>query len=247
MAGKFRGHKSVSHNGAVYGHSSSLIFLPESKLGVVVMGNQDIVNARIDKLANFALGLMLEAKGGEAHPPGPAAISLPQEELTAFSGDYESQSFWASLSVEAGRLKAHISGVPTRFTPIGSLRFLADSRMFNSAQVVFERDGSGRIAGFTLGVQKFKPVQPEAPDIPREWRGLLGAYGPSFIPLIVTARHGHLYAMTENMVDYRLTPVNRNVFTFPPGLYVDEHLVFLSDRPGPPRSVNLANMILRRR
>ena len=29
MVGKFRGHKSVSHSGAVYGHSASLVFLPD--------------------------------------------------------------------------------------------------------------------------------------------------------------------------------------------------------------------------
>ena len=41
------------------------------------------------------------------------------------------------------------------------------------------------------------------------------AMGRSFIPLVVSIRHGHLYAMTENLADYRLTPVNRNVFAMP--------------------------------
>jgi hypothetical protein len=53
--------------------------------------------------------------------------------------------------------------------------------------------------------------------------------------------------MTENMVDYRLTALNRQVFLFPMGLYQDEHLVFLTDRHGSPHSVNLANVILQRR
>jgi CubicO group peptidase (beta-lactamase class C family) len=52
MVGKFGEHQLVSHSGAVYGHSASLAFLPESKLGVVVLGNEDIANARIQKLAN---------------------------------------------------------------------------------------------------------------------------------------------------------------------------------------------------
>jgi len=53
MVGKFRTHKAISHNGAVYGYSSSLVFLPQPKIGVVVLSNEDIANARIQKLANL--------------------------------------------------------------------------------------------------------------------------------------------------------------------------------------------------
>jgi len=247
MVGKFRDHKTISHNGAVYGCSSSLVFLPDVKIGVVVLGNEDVVNARIGKLANLALSLMLEAKLGEKPTSTPEPISLSAAEVAAFAGDYESQSYWAKLEVKGGRLVANISGQPTKLTPVEPLRFLADSRVNDATPAVFDRDGTGRVTGFSLGVQKFTRVPLNAPDIPPEWRGYFGAYGPSFIPLVVSARHGHLYAMTENMADYRLTPVNRHVFAFPPGLYVDEHLVFLTDRTGKPRSVNLANMVLRRR
>ena len=150
-----------------------------------------------------------------------------------------------SLANDAGRF--NISGQPTKLTPVEPLRFLADSRVNDALPLVFDRDGAGRVTGFTLGIQKFTRVPPNAPEIPPEWRAYLGSYGPSFIPLVVSARHGHLYAMTENVADYRLTPVNRHLFAFPPGLYVDEHLVFLTDRSGKPHSVDLANMVLRRR
>jgi hypothetical protein len=83
--------------------------------------------------------------------------------------------------------------------------------------------------------------------LPAEWRTFLGSYGPDFIPLIISERHGHLYAMTENMVDYRLTPVNRHVCALPPGMYVDEHVVFLTDAAGKPHEIDFANMILPRR
>ena len=247
MVGKFRDHKTVSHNGAVYGHSASLVYLPEIKIGVVVLGNEDIANARIQRLANLALSLMLQAKRHETPPPAPEPVDLPPEALEALAGDYESQSYWASLKVSRGRLVADISGQPTRLTPVEPLRFLADSRLNDAAPVVFERDAAGRITGFSMGPQKFTRVAPNPPDIPREWRHYLGSYGPRFIPVVVSARHGHLYAMTENMADYRLTPVDRQVFAMPPGLYADERLVFLGDPRRRPPSVNLANMILRRR
>lgn len=53
--------------------------------------------------------------------------------------------------------------------------------------------------------------------------------------------------MTENMVDYRLTPLNKNVRTRPPGMYVDEQAVFLTGPDGHPPAVNFASMILPRR
>jgi hypothetical protein len=245
--GKFRNHRAVSHNGAVYGCSSSLVWLPDARLGVVVLGNEDIVNARIDKLAQRALSLMLEVKRGEAPPIPPAPITLGDEELRAFCGAFESQSYWASVSNDGGRLVAVISGQPVRLTPLEPLRMLADSRMHNATPASFERGVSGAIIGFTLGSQRFVRVPASTPDIPTAWKPFLGSYGPKFIPLVVSARHGHLYAMTENMVDYRLTPLNRHVFAFPPGLYADEHLVFMANDTRKPHSVSLANMILRRR
>ena len=52
--------------------------------------------------------------------------------------------------------------------------------------------------------------------------------------------------MTENMADYRLTPLNRTVFKMPPGLYEDEQLVFQPGPDGTVYSAVLAGMVLRR-
>ena len=53
--------------------------------------------------------------------------------------------------------------------------------------------------------------------------------------------------MTEYEFDNRLTPLTGTVFQMPPGLYVDEQLVFQTDRSGKPHTAVLANMPLRRR
>ena len=244
--GKFRGRKAVGHNGAVYGYSSALTFLPNEKLGVVVLGNEDIVNGRIGRLANLALSLMLEAKFGEA-PPVTKFVELSPQQLNDFAGDYESQSYWARLEVRDGKLTGAMSGQPLKFSAMGTNQFLVNSRLDADLPVKFTRDASGKVTGFTLGIQNFTRVPATTPELPKEWRALLGSYGPSFIPIIISERHGHLYAMTENMVDYRLTPVNRHVFLLPPGMYVDEHLVVLPGRDGKPHSISFAGMVLRRR
>jgi hypothetical protein len=95
--------------------------------------------------------------------------------------------------------------------------------------------------------QTCRRVDPRTPrEIPGAWKDFLGAYGPEFIPLIISVKHGHLYAMTENMYDYRLTPLNRVVFKMPPGMYVDEQLVFLRDEAGRVPTALFANMPLKR-
>ncbi|MCX6927571.1 MAG: serine hydrolase [Verrucomicrobia bacterium] len=244
--GKFRGHRTISHSGAVYGCSSLLVLLPEEKLAAIVLCNEDVANGRIHHIGDTALSLLLAAKLGEKAPP--PVETLPTKDLVRFVGHYESQSFWAHLVVCNGRLCGDISGQPTEFVPAGGLSFTGHSRIDDGVTVTFERDEQGGISGFKYGlIQHFTAVPANPPSLPREWRIFLGSYGPDFIPLVVSERHGHLYAMTENMVDYRLTPMNRHVCALPPGMYADEQAVFLTDTRGRPHSVNFANMLLRRR
>jgi hypothetical protein len=70
--------------------------------------------------------------------------------------------------------------------------------------------------------------------------------GTEFIPLVVSVKHGHLYAMTENMFDYRLTPLNRTSFHMPPGMYFGEQLVFNRGEDSRVHSATLANMVPKR-
>lgn len=243
--GRFRDRPTVSHSGAVYGHSSSLVYLPAEKLGVVILANEDIANGRVRRMNRAALNLLLEAKLGEAPPAEPALVepASPVE----FAGDYESTSFWARLEVREGRLVGDLSGQPARFTARGPSEFVVDTRLDDAAPVTFERDGDGRITGFTYADQRFQRARRDRPPLPPEWRERLGVYGEPFIPVVLHERWGRLYATTENMVDYVLTPVNRQVCAFPPGLYVDEQVVFLSGPDGRTVALDFANMIQTRR
>lgn len=245
MVGKFREHRTISHNGAVYGHSTSLVVLPEAKIAVIVLANEDIANGRVHRISNKALSLMLAAKFGNKPVPE-ATTSFQPSNLAPFEGEYESQSYWAKLHVSDGRLAGNISGQPTKFTPTDELKFTANSRIEDATPVTFQQDSSGAITGFTLGAQNFRRASTNSAPLPKHWRAFLGSYGPKVIPTIISERHGHLYAMTENMVDYRLTPMNMNVCSLPPGMYVNEQVIFLTDKNGRPHSINFANMVLRR-
>lgn len=244
--GKFREHKTIGHNGAVYGHSTALLYLPDAQLGVVVLANEDIVNARVSRLANLALSLMLQIKTGEKPPIVPDAMKMSEKELEDYAGPYESQSFWAELSVKDGKLIGNYAGQPCVFTPTGKDTFRLNSRIHDDVPIVFTRAESRIVSGFTAGLQKFSRAGLKRPGIPHEWRAFLGSYGPKFIPIVVHEKYGHLYATTENMVDYRMTPVNRSSFLLPLGMYDDEHAVFQTDKDGKVHAVDFCNMLLPR-
>jgi hypothetical protein len=112
--------------------------------------------------------------------------------------------------------------------------------------VDFARDSKGRVVSFNSAPQLFQRVPARPTKAPREWGTLCGSYGPDFIPLVVFEKFGHLYASTENMVDYRLTPVSRHIFSLPPGMYIDEHVVFHMNEKGKPIAAELASMMLPR-
>jgi len=245
---EFRDHRMLSHMGAVYGHTSSIAALPQQKIGVVVLANEDIATGPVRKLSDAALELMLEAKLGEKPKPEQAPFAVAPAELAKLAGDYESESYWARIEVHQRVARVNVSGQPLALTPIAADKFDADGRFAHQASVVFHRGDAGEVTGFSALEQEFHHLEGDAAgQLPDEWQGFLGSYGPEFIPLVVSVKHGHLYAMTENMVDYRLTPLCRSVFKMPPGMYVDEQLVFQAGPDGKVHSVILANMVLRRR
>ncbi len=244
--GKLGDHEAIGHSGAVYGHSTALLYLPKSRLGVVVLANEDIVNARVSKLANLALSLLLEIKTGERRSPSPQALSVPAKALHAYAGRWESQSFWAEFSVSDGHLAGNFASQPCVLTPTAADTFLLNSRIHDDVPVPFVRDDAGVVTGFTLGVQKFHRIAAKPVEFPHDWRPFLGSYGPRIIPLVIHEKWGHLYATTENMVDYRLTPASLNTFNLPPGMYDDEQVAFLADKSGVIPSVRFASMILPR-
>lgn len=240
--GEWQGYKTVGHSGAVYGHSTALTYLPEEKIGVVVLVNDDIVNGPAQALANAALTLMLQAKGEKPE----AVVTKPVgEKATALAGVWESQSFWLELTAEGGEVRGNYSGQACTITRGGDNGLLLNSRIHDHVPVSVERDDQGNVTALVAGVQRLTRVSNKR-AVPAEWKKLMGSYGPAFIPLVIHEKHGRLYATTENMVDYRLTPVNPHVFLLPPGMYVKEHAVFITDKEGNASAVELGTMRLER-
>lgn len=247
FAGKHGRYRTIQHTGAVYGFSASLVVLPKPRIAVVVFTNSDLVAGRVKRISETALDLMLAAKIGEPVRDIPATIDMEIEQLAAFIGQFESPVHWAELKMKGDQLVANIGGQPMSVRPIGPLKFEIDGRIMNRGTLEFKRDESNKVIGFRALDQDFTKVPSIPTSIPKKWNNYLGSYGPEFIPLVISAHHGHLYAMTENEVDYRLTPVTATVFKMPEGLYADEYLVFEQDTESLVHAATLANMKLERR
>ncbi len=243
---KFRAHKTVQHMGAVYGFTTSIIVLPETRLGVVVLANSDIAIAPVRRLAEAGLDILLETVKGEFTPEGPRRYDPAPGVLAEMAGDYESQSHWAHVVVDGARLQVDYSGQEVTLLATADLKFQAEGRILYRAPVEFQRDAGGKIAGFSVAGQVFRRVGEQPPPAPAAWQKLVGSYGPKFIPLVVSIRHGHLYATVENEYDYRLTPLNRVTFNLSPGMYADEQVVFQIDPSGQVLGALMAGMMLPR-
>lgn len=247
FAGRFNRFRTVSHSGAVYGFSSSFVTIPNQKLAVIVLNNDDINMGPVRKISNTALKLLLEATT-DADIPDPApTMKMTKKQLAPFAGEFAAETYWATIEPGDGALIATISGQRNSLRPIGEHRFEAFGRLAYETFFEFERDGNGNVTGFTGFGQTFTRIDPaKTKPIPDAWQRYLGTYGKDYIPVIVTQRHGRLYAMTENMYDYALTPLNRHVFKLPPGMYFDEELIFHVDANGKVLGMNYSNVDMRR-
>lgn len=246
--GTYRGHKSVSHSGAVYGFSSSLVALPDEKLAAIVLANDDVAMGPVTRLSHDALDLLLAVKLGEKKPTPKPTFKIGPAFLMNCAGHYESESYWAEIEDHDGGLKINMSGQRMTLRPVGERSFEANGRVAHRSPAEFKTNKAGEVTGFRLFGRTFvRAAEPVNAEIPKSWKKFLGSYGADFVPLIVTARHGHLYAMTENFFDYRLTPMNGSVFKMPPGMYINEELVFQMDARGRVHTAVLANMPLSRR
>jgi CubicO group peptidase (beta-lactamase class C family) len=247
VTGTFRDHAMVGHMGAVYGFTSLLHVIPEHKVAAVVLANDDVIAGTVTKLAEAALELLFHVKCREPLREEAKIAALSSETLQQYAGDYESESYWVRIEVRGDHLWANISGQEFDVTPVAPDRFYGDGGNAARAEWNFERNAAGEVCGFTTLFQKFVRVNPaNITDIPKAWKDFLGAYGPTFIPLVISVKHGHLYAMTENMFDYRLTPLNQTSFHFPTGMYLGEQVVFQRDENGRVHSAVLANMKLKK-
>jgi CubicO group peptidase (beta-lactamase class C family)/D-alanyl-D-alanine dipeptidase len=234
------GHRTVGHDGAIYGFATSLEALPDDSLGVIVVATLDVINPVTDAIAQAALRMLLVARAGKPLPTVPTPAPLTRSQAIALMGRYMKGDTGVDLEEYEGTLY---------LTPVqGGMR--SELRAGDSSLVLADQagqDGSivplptGRIAMGkdtlkrlpTPGSKNVAMAQPKPAAATDEFAGLIGEYGWDYDVLYLREKNGKLNALIEWFFEYPLRRVSRDVYRFPDwGLYESEQIVFRRDSKG---------------
>jgi CubicO group peptidase (beta-lactamase class C family)/D-alanyl-D-alanine dipeptidase len=231
--GELDGHRYAGHGGAIYGFSTELGMLPDERLGVVAVASMDVSNVVVERIAAYALRLMLAQRAGEALPDPVRTEPVPQDVASRAVGRYATGDRTVEIRSRADRLEAfsRVTGNTYRLrapsaesSALPRFELVGDDRRSFGTRFVFSPEG------LTVGADLYTRV-PEASaptQVPDRWRGLIGEYGWDHNTLFILERDGQLRALIEWLFEYPLTELSRNEFAFPygGGLYHGERIVF---------------------
>jgi CubicO group peptidase (beta-lactamase class C family) len=234
----WRGATILHHGGGGYGYSSYLSWLPEHRIGVVVLANAPGLT---NEISNQALLMMTQAKYGSVLPDKPLVpsggpiVSLLAKQLRGLEGTYSHTGSYdvSTFKVEEGALFYIQGGSKVRLDAHSATKFTSGTQTFS-----FQLDGAGKVAGVLVqgwrNVGEFWPINDHPDDPPGlnkpEWQAYVGEYTGNLwggrIPRRVTVsiKNGYLY-------------VNRNgwlkLTEYEPGLFFStngESVLFQGDR-----------------
>jgi CubicO group peptidase (beta-lactamase class C family)/D-alanyl-D-alanine dipeptidase len=238
------GQPLVGHGGAVYGFAADLSFLPNEKLGVVVMTSRELANAVIRRIAQTALRQMLAVKHGAPAPKMTMPAPLTPAEAKALAGRYQNKDASFDLVESAGRLWLYPGqgGIRSELRKLGE-RLVADDVL--DTKTVLERRGDA----LAIGAAEFKRVETKKPaSCPPQYLGLIGEYGPEHNVLFVFEKDGKLHCNVEWFFVYPLREIKPNVYALPErGLYIGEQLVFTRDGTGHATECKVGPVVFKRR
>lgn len=261
--GRFDGHRSIGHDGAIYGFATTLLALPDDSLGVVVTATLDGVNAVTDHIARSALRLLLDARQGRTLAALDTTIAMPRSRALELIGRYEGGRSAADLTEYEGRLQLTptLGGMrtelrlPAQRTASGSeIDLVADDalsfgqrvRVLSGNRIVIGADTLRRRPTPDARIIPVANTKPAAPSA--EFAPLLGEYGWNHNVLYLREKDGKLNALIEWFFEYPLERVSRDVYRFPPsGLYDGQDVVFTRGADGKATMATVATVPFRRR
>jgi Domain of unknown function (DUF3471) len=140
------GRKAISHGGTLQGFSTSLVYYPEDKLTVAVLGNLNwpAPDEIASKLGALAHGEKVELPSGERKE-----ITLSRDVLSRYTGTYDFEP-GANLLIklEGDQLSAKLGGQPwTPIYPESETMFFLKAA---DAQLEFRKDTKGAVTGVVM-------------------------------------------------------------------------------------------------
>jgi len=172
----YRGLRTMGHGGSAVGYVADFLQFPDQRFSVVIFSN--LSSFRPGRLARQVADLYLadyleepSASGAQDRPGsrsrsrGPEAVTLPIEELEAFTGDFYSDEFdfFYSFQVKEGSLQLEV-----RERSFALVSYPADRFGWGRRELTFLRNDNGDVSGFLLGAGdiqnlKFRKVESRIP------------------------------------------------------------------------------------
>jgi D-alanyl-D-alanine dipeptidase/CubicO group peptidase (beta-lactamase class C family) len=243
--GELDGHRRCGHNGALYGFSTELAYLPEEGLGVVVAASLDGSNTVTRRLADHALRLMLAALADRPLPRLPDSNGINYARGKQLTGLYQRDGRQARLTWDDDRLLLEMRGKICEVRNVGG-RFTVDDR--HSFGTLIERTDPASIAIDGVSYERVDLATPP-PPCPPELAEYVGEYGLDHNVLYIRERDGRLEALIEWFWMEPLTAAGPDRFELPrmSGLYASEEVRFRRDAEGAISAAVLGEVSFERR
>lgn len=240
------GLNMVGHRGGVYGFSTQLLALPESKLGVVAITNMDNSTEVTWHVAITALRLMLAARADKPLPPLHPTTRIPTQDMHRLAGHYERGARGIEIFERGGKLFIEPLQVGAR----------NELRQLGNSLVTDDRNGWGwRLTPMPNGINMsgnsdeiYLRVSPsKRPTVPEDWPNLLGEYGWNYNVLRIMDRNNKLTALLE-MEFNPLTKISDDIWEFPTdSAYGHEKLIFVREKGGCATQVRIGELVFPKR
>jgi CubicO group peptidase (beta-lactamase class C family)/D-alanyl-D-alanine dipeptidase len=244
ILGELDKHRLIGHGGAIYGFATTLDFLPDDKLGVVVVATKDCANAVTNRIAEETLRAALSRRASQPMNAIPGTNPVADETARKFAGRYGNGDEAVDLTYLNGKLTmlpvdgGHQVGLRQRGDDL-----IVDSILDYGTRVTAVADG------IVVGPKALARVRVQKPSaVPEAWKGLIGEYGWDHDILYVFEKEGRLCVLIEWIEYDVLRQISEDVFNFPNhGLYDGEKAIFTRDAGGQARQVQVSGVVFKRR
>jgi CubicO group peptidase (beta-lactamase class C family) len=138
--GSWEGHKLIAHNGDINGFSTSGLRLPEDRVYVAVLSNQNSPEQRLPDLTLKVAGLAIGKPYKE-----PTSIRLPASALARYAGAYKLEGgSQATVAAEGGKLTLTLER-EAELLPLSDTEFLVKG---STNRIIFVSDATRAVTGF---------------------------------------------------------------------------------------------------
>lgn len=178
---KLLGEQVVFHSGSNQGVNSLLMFMPERKLGMVVISNSDAFKEVQNQLAIDILRLLFETKYGIVHQEEPVeTVVVNTSILERYVGKFVINGEIIEIILSGDQLKANYRNNKVKMAPITDSRFRLSHPLVDVEDIELEffvdSPNEEDILIVYMGDYFICPRYPDIEGIPLFWEELKGTY-----------------------------------------------------------------------